>query len=84
MNTTTAQTKIRTGVLLDLREKAAARRSARAARGALQRDLMTYRTPAEVNDLLGAMVEQEGPEVDEMRRTLLSNIRGATSTPLAS
>jgi hypothetical protein len=84
MTNTTAPTKPRSGALLNLRAKNAAWRSARATRGALQRELMTYRTPADVNDLLCAMAAQDGPDVDAMRRTLLANLSPVASTPLAA
>ena len=51
----------------DLRD----RREAKAARRSLERDLATYQTPAEVNDLLDALRSQDSADADELREILV-------------
>ncbi len=65
----------------DLRE----RRQARAARRTLERELATYTTPAEVEDLLGAMRGRDDAESDAIRDLLIRNLQHQpAATPLAS
>ena len=54
----------------DLRE----RREARASYRALRQEFATYRTEGEINDLLGVLSAQEGPEAEQIRDILLSNL----------
>jgi hypothetical protein len=51
----------------DLRE----RREARASRRELERELASYQTTAEVNDLLSALRTQDNADADELREVLL-------------
>jgi hypothetical protein len=53
----------------DLRE----RRQARTARRTLERELASYSTPAQVNDLLAALAGQDGDEAAEVRDIVLRN-----------
>ncbi|MGZ4598023.1 MAG: hypothetical protein ACXV3V_13960 [Actinomycetes bacterium] len=53
----------------DLRE----RREARAARRTLERELTSYSTTAEVNDLLGSLHGQDGADADAVREIVLRN-----------
>jgi hypothetical protein len=55
----------------DLRE----RREARAAHRALQRELATYTTRAEVDDLLGALRREDSAAIDEIRGILERNLQ---------
>ncbi len=55
----------------DLRE----RRATRTASLALQRELASYTTAREVDDLLGAISDQDGPEAQQIRDILLNNLR---------
>lgn len=51
------------------------RREARARQAALKQDLATFRTKREVDDLLGAVRDQDGPQADQIRDILLDNLR---------
>ncbi len=62
-------------LLNGLRDELADRRTSRANRRALERDLSTYRTSTEVDDLLGSMRGQEGPELDQIQRILMRNLQ---------
>ena len=53
----------------DLRE----RREARAARRTLERELTSYSTTADVNDLLGSLHGQDGPDAEAVRDIVLRN-----------
>jgi hypothetical protein len=54
-----------------VRDELRERREERAARRSLERELASYRTPAEVNDLLGLLSSQDTADADEMREVLL-------------
>jgi hypothetical protein len=60
------------------------RREARAAYRALERELASYRTPREVDDLLGTIDDQDGPEAQQIRDILLDNLRPAAEMYRAS
>lgn len=65
----------------DLRE----RRQARAARRTLERELATYTTPAEVEDLLMAMRGRDDAQTEAMRGLLVRNLQHQhVAAPLAS
>ncbi len=64
----------------DLRE----RRQARAAHRNLERELATYTTSAEVDDLFSALRGQEGPAVDEVREILAGNLQQRRTSRIAS
>ena len=51
-----------------IREDLRARRSARAARKALERDIASYTTPAELNELNSILQRHDDAEVVEIRR----------------
>jgi hypothetical protein len=55
----------------DLREA----RQTRAADQALERELSSYTTMSEVNDLLGSLRSQEGPDADVIRHILTRNLQ---------
>lgn len=55
----------------DLRET----RQAREARRAVKRDLASYKTPSELNDLLGSLSGQDGPELEVIRDILIRNLQ---------
>lgn len=60
----------------ELRAGLAKRRQAKAARRALESELSTYRTPAEVEDLFAALRRHDDdPTAEEMRRILFANLR---------
>jgi len=50
------------------------RRQARAARRRLEQQLATYSTPHEVDELLSLIKNEEGPEAEQMRDILTSNL----------
>ena len=70
ITTRTPHVRILTGVRDELRE----RRQARAAYRALERDLASYTTPAEVDDLLAALSGQDDPEAQAIRDILIGNL----------
>jgi hypothetical protein len=51
------------------------RREARAARRALEADLAAYRTPADIEDLLASVDQEDSPEADLIRSILSENLR---------
>jgi hypothetical protein len=59
-------------------------RQARAAHRALERELATYKTPSEVNDLLGSLRGQEGAEVEVIRHILSRNLQQQRPRRLAA
>jgi hypothetical protein len=67
------------GFFNTIRDELRERREARARYDGLKRELGSYRTPREVNDLLGVVMNQEGPAADEIRDILLENLRQPTS-----
>ena len=71
-NHTTAPVR-RSGWLSELRVSLRERRQAKADRRALEAELASYRTPAEVEDLFAAIRTQDDPTADEMRRILFAN-----------
>ena len=76
LNHTTAP--VRTNWLATLRTEAQERRRARASRRALEIELATYRTPAEVEDLFAAVRDQDDdPTAEQIRTILMSNLRYA-------
>lgn len=65
-----------TGWLNGVRSSLSERREARAARRALEADLASYRTPAEIDDLLAALERAEdAPSTEQIRTILYSNLR---------
>jgi hypothetical protein len=64
----------------DLRE----RRRARAARRVLEDQLASYVGPAEVDDLLAALSEHDGPEADQIRSILTGRLAGNRSRLFAA
>ena len=63
--------------LSTLRDAMRERREARASYDALKRELASFRTAREVDDLLGVLASQEGPEAQQIRDILLDNLRPA-------
>ena len=61
-----------------IRDELRERRAARAAHETLKRELASYQTAREVNDLLGVIADQEGPEAHQIRDILLDNLRPKT------
>jgi hypothetical protein len=58
--------------MLDARRE---RQEARARQAALKQDLASFRTEREVDDLLGAVRDQDGLEAEQIRDILLDNLR---------
>jgi hypothetical protein len=56
-----------------LRDELRQRREARAARRALERELATYTTPNEVDDLLGVLHDRDDAAAEEIRTIVLRN-----------
>lgn len=61
-----------------LRDRLSARRQARAAQRNLHRELTSYRTHGEVNDLLATLEREDGAEVDAMRTILTRQLQRAS------
>ena len=61
--------------LTTLRDQVREFRQERAEHRALQRELASYRTPSEIDELLAVLGEQEGPEAQQVRTILLQNSR---------
>ena len=57
------------------RENVRIDREARAAYQSLQRELASFRSPHEIDDLLGSIRDEEGPEAQQVRDILLNNLR---------
>jgi len=57
-----------------VRDELRERREARAERRTLERELGTYTTPAEVNDLLGSLQGQDDRAVADIRDIVLRNM----------
>ncbi len=77
MNTTQPTTSARsrsTQLWSTVRDELRERRQQRAEYRALERDLASYNTPAEVDDLLGAIRNEEGPDAERIRRILARNL----------
>jgi hypothetical protein len=72
MTDSTVQTR---GLFAKIRGDLRERREARARYQTLQQELASYQTRREIDDLLGAISEQEGPEADQIREILLDNLR---------
>ena len=51
-----------------------ARRSARAERSRIQRELASYRTPAEIHEL-DAMLERSGDDIDPVYADVIERLR---------
>lgn len=54
-----------------VRDELRERRQERAARRSLERELASYTSPSEVNDLLALMSDVDSTEADAMREVLL-------------
>jgi hypothetical protein len=63
------------GWLAEVRSSLSERRQARAARRALEAELASYRTPADVEDLFAALrTQDDNPTAEEMRTILFANL----------
>jgi hypothetical protein len=58
-----------------IRDELRQRRTANAEHRALQQELASYNTSSDVNDLLGVIKDQDGPEAEQIREILLGNLR---------
>lgn len=58
-----------------IRDDFRAHRQEQQEHAALQQELASYRTPREIDDLLGAVADQEGPDAERIRSILLDNLR---------
>jgi hypothetical protein len=56
-----------------VRDELRERREVRAARRTLERELSSYDTPAQINDLLGVLSGQDGAAAQEIREIVLRN-----------
>jgi len=70
MNTNTFRPSAR---LASVRDELRERRQQRAARRVLERELASYNTPAQIDDLLGVLAGQEGNDAQEIRDIVLRN-----------
>ena len=78
MNTATHRTSQRSSTmqrLVTVRDELRERRQARSAQRTLREELATYTTPAEIDDLLGSLRGQDGPDADEIRDILTSSLQ---------
>jgi hypothetical protein len=86
--TTDSTTRRPRQVLAAVRDELRERREARRAYRDLARDLASYNTRAEVDDLLAALDNDQSPEAVQIRTILSSNLnrnaQGITKHPLAS
>jgi hypothetical protein len=86
-NTTTGNTR-RFPALAAVRDELRGRRQARAAYRALERDLASYNTRSDVDDLLAAVDNDQSPEAARIRAILARNMARQADTitrhPLAS
>jgi hypothetical protein len=57
------------------RENVRRDREARASYQSLRRELASYGTQRDVDDLLGSIANEEGPEAQQVREVLLDNLR---------
>ena len=62
-----------THLVASVRDELRDRRSERANRRTLQRELATYNTRSDVNDLLGSLQGQDGRAAQEIREIVLRN-----------
>jgi len=84
LNDTTAPVRSH-GRLSELRTALGERRQARAAHRAMEAELATYRTPAEVEDLFAALRRHDdSPSAEQMRRILFANLQGSIHTHTAA
>lgn len=78
MNTTTHMTQtarsLSNRAWASVRDELRERRQVRAAYRSLERDLASYNTRADVDDLLGSIREAEGPDAERMRLILARNL----------
>ncbi len=84
MNSKTETTTRPLQILAALRDDLRERREARAADRQLVRELSSYRTRAEADDLLGAIRDQHGPDADRIRAILSHNLSEAHLHRIAS
>ena len=61
-------------VWASVRDELRERRQARAEYRSLERDLASYNTRAEVDDLLGSIHDDEGPDAERVRQILVRNL----------
>ena len=61
-------------LVASVRDELRERREARAERRGLERELASYTTPAEVNDLLGSLRGQDERAVQDIRDAVVRNL----------
>jgi hypothetical protein len=61
-------------LVVSVRDELRERREARAGRRVLERELASYTTPAEVNDLLGSLRGQDDQAVQDIRDAVVRNL----------
>jgi hypothetical protein len=61
--------------IASVRAEVRERRQERSEHLALQRELASYRTPRDVDDLLGVIAHQEGRDAQRVRDILIDNLR---------
>jgi hypothetical protein len=61
-------------LLSEVRDELRERRQARSERRALERDLATYNTRADVDDILALISGQSGPEAEQVREIVTRNL----------
>jgi hypothetical protein len=71
-------------LLVTMRDELRERRRVRASYRDLERQLATYGTRREADDLLAAIAHQDGPDADRVRRILARNMQHQATHRLAS
>lgn len=81
MITTLRQTKprVKTSFLVQLRDELRQRREARAARRTLERQLASYTTRRDVDDLLALVGDSEDPSAEQIRTIVTRNLHAHAS-----
>jgi hypothetical protein len=62
-----------TQLVATVRDELRERRQARTARRTLERELASYASPAEINDLLGSLQGQDDAAAEQIRDIVLRN-----------
>jgi hypothetical protein len=75
MNTNTISSSSARRLLSAVRDDLREARQARAAHRVLERELSSFKTPTEVNDLLGSLSGQEGADIEVIRHILTRNLQ---------
>ena len=70
--------------LTELRSSLSERRQAKAARRAIEAEVASYRTTAEIEDLFAALRREDDPTNDAMSRILFANLQQSSNGRFAA